>query len=453
MQLSDPVGEGRDALAARVAGRLDRRLSKDDPAPVALALSGGGDSMALLLTAAAWARAHGRPLLALTVDHRLQAESAGWSRFASEVARAAGADWRGLAWDGPKPARGLTAAARAARHRLIADAAREAGARVVLTGHTADDIAEADWMRDRGATLGRLRDWSPSPAWPEGRGLMLMRPLLAERRGALRAWLAAQGARWIEDPANGDPRFGRSRARLALAGDAPVPNPFRPEGRSEGVTDSRIVVEEEGVLGLGRTVGARSLAAALVCVGGGATPPRGERLAALLDRLRDGEDLAATLAGTRIEARGDRVRLMREPGELRRRPVAPVRLSPGREAVWDGRFAFRTDQPGWRVEAALGRLGALTDADRTRIDRMPPAARGACPVLMRDDGIGPVLADPAVARRDLVPERLALALDQTTHEDDLTRARWRNAVERPIFTDMTFRPAAQDGASDDRGHS
>ena len=89
MQLSDPGREGRDALAARVAGRLDRRLSKDDPAPVALALSGGGDSLALLLTAAAWARAHGRPLLALTVDHRLQAESAGWSRFASEAARAA----------------------------------------------------------------------------------------------------------------------------------------------------------------------------------------------------------------------------------------------------------------------------------------------------------------------------------------------------------------------------
>ncbi len=452
MQLGDPVREGPDALAARVAGRLDRRLSKDDSAPVALALSGGGDSLALLLTAGAWARKHGRPLLALTVDHRLQSESVGWTRFASEVARAVGVDWRGLVWDGPKPARGLTAAARAARHRLIADAAREAGARVVLTGHTADDIAEADWMRDRGATLGRLRDWSPSPAWPEGRGLMLMRPLLTERRGALRAWLTEQGARWIEDPANTDPRFGRSRARLALAADAPARHVPHPENRSEDGAPPCIVVEEEGVLGLDRTVGARALAAALVCVGGGMSPPRGERLAALLSRLRAGEDVVAILTGARVEARGDRVRLMREPGELRRHPVAPVRLLPGREAVWDGRFAFRTDQTGWRVEAALGRLGALTAGDRARIDRLPAAARGACPVLLRDDGTGPVLADPAVARRDLVPERLALALDQTTHEDDLTRARWRNAVERPIFTDMTFRPAAQDGASDDRGH-
>ena len=46
--------------------------------------------------------------------------------------------------------------------------------------HTGDDIAESDWMRDQGATLGDLRDWSPSPVWPQGRGVMLLRPLLTE---------------------------------------------------------------------------------------------------------------------------------------------------------------------------------------------------------------------------------------------------------------------------------
>ena len=212
MQLTDPAADGATP-DARTFQRLDRRLTPDAEAPVAVALSGGGDSVALLLIAARWARARGRRLLALTVDHGLQPESAAWSRFAAEAAAAAGADWRGLTWDGRKPASGLTAAARAARHGLIADAARSAGARVVLFGHTADDIAEADWMRRQGATLGRLREWSPSPAWPEGRGLMLLRPLLAERRAGLRDWLAARRAAWIEDPANADARFGRSRAR------------------------------------------------------------------------------------------------------------------------------------------------------------------------------------------------------------------------------------------------
>ena len=83
--------------------------------------------------------------------------------------------------------------------------------------HTADDMAESDWMRDRGATLGALREWSPSPSWPQGRGLMLLRPALAERREDLRAYLTTRGAQWVEDPGNADPRFGRSRARAALA--------------------------------------------------------------------------------------------------------------------------------------------------------------------------------------------------------------------------------------------
>lgn len=60
--------------------------------------------------------------------------------------------------------------------------------------HTADDVAESDWMRDRGATLGALREWSPSPSWPQGRGVMLLRPALAERREDLRAYLTTRGA-------------------------------------------------------------------------------------------------------------------------------------------------------------------------------------------------------------------------------------------------------------------
>ena len=95
---------------------LDARLSPDADRPVALALSGGGDSMALLHMAADWCARRGRRLLALTVDHRLNSGSAAWTAFAGEAARAMGAEWRALTWDGPKPAAGLPAAARAARH-------------------------------------------------------------------------------------------------------------------------------------------------------------------------------------------------------------------------------------------------------------------------------------------------------------------------------------------------
>jgi tRNA(Ile)-lysidine synthase len=403
-----------DDLTARVFARLDLRLTPETGRPVALALSGGGDSIALLRLATDWARARGRPVLALTVDHRLNAESGGWTKFAGEAARAAGADWRGLSWDGDKPQSGLTAAARAARHGLIADAAREAGAAVVLFAHTADDVAEADLMRAQGSTLGRVREWSPSPAWPQGRGLMLLRPLLGERRGVLRDWLAGQGSDWIEDPANADPRFGRSRARQALAGAVPeTPEVVRV---GEG---GRPTMDGETMARAGRDIEARALAAGLVCVGGGATPPRGARLQGLTARLKAGEAFAATLCGARVEAVGDCVRIMREAGELGRRAKAPLALTPGVEAAWDGRFVFRTEQAGWWVVAARGRLASLSDADRAWINRLPAATRGAWPVLVRDGGLAPVLAGEGVERRALVAERLRLTLDETTHEDDL----------------------------------
>ncbi|MFN7128817.1 MAG: tRNA lysidine(34) synthetase TilS [Brevundimonas sp.] len=452
MQLT-PDGAANDAgLTARVFAALDQRLRPDHDRPVVLALSGGGDSIALLRLAAAWACERGRPLLALTVDHGLNLRSKDWNRFAGAAARAVGADWRGLAWDGDKPMTGVTAAARAARHQLIAQAARAAGARVILFAHTADDVAEADLMRAEGSTLGRVREWSPSPVWPDGRGLMLLRPLLAERRETLRTWLAGQGAEWIEDPGNADPRFGRSRARRALAGIAPgIERGGGAAETNDGGSLTEVLVAADGTAWTARDVGARSLAAALVCVGGGATPPRGDRLARLVQRLRAGEDFAATLCGARIEAIGAAVVLMREAGELLRRPSAPVVLAPRLEAVWDGRFAFLTQTPGWSVVPARGRLSALSVADRTMLGALPVGTRGAFPVLIRDGEPGPVLASPQVERRELVSERLRLALDETTHEDDLIAPPWRNAAEAPIFRDRQSRPSVQSEPTDDRG--
>ena len=409
------------AWLARTRDRLTTRLERDAARPVALALSGGGDSVALLAVAADWARDHGRRLLALTVDHRLNPDSARWTAFAREAALAAGADWRGLSWDGPKPATGLPAAARAARHRLIAEAAREAGARVILFAHTAGDIAEGEVMRAEGSSLGRLRDWSPSPAWPQGRGLMLLRPMLDVGRRELRDWLVGQGADWIDDPANDDPRYARSRARASLLplGGARSPPILSPGDDRLPPVRSIPLPSGEGSLELDRAVGGSVLAAALVCVGGGDRPPRGDRLDRILRRLNGGEPFTATLCGARIEAAGDQVLVTREAGEFARRPVPPLPLKPGVETIWDGRWAITAAEPGWRVAPAAGRMAALSKADRARLNTLPPAARGGQPVLIRNDVDAPVLAGDAARTRSLVEERLALALDRMTHETQL----------------------------------
>lgn len=396
-----------------------------------VALSGGGDSVALLHLAADWARAHGRRLLALTVDHDLNPDSAQWTARAAAAARALGADWRGLGWSGDKPATGLPAAARLARHRLIADAARQAGARVILIAHTADDRDEGELMRAEGSTLGRLRDWSPSPVWPEGRGLMLLRPLLSVRRAALRDWLTARGAYWIEDPANDDLRYARPRARKALAAGTPAP-PSQPGGPGRGVLGVR-----QDSIGLSRDVDARALSAALVCAGGGDRPPRGDRLAAVLSRLAAGEAFVATLSGARIQADGADVTVTREPGEFRRAAAPPLPLPSGVEVVWDGRWALTAPEPGWSVVPAAGRMASLSDADHAHLQALPAAARGARPVLIRNAPDAAVLAGEAFRAHALVEARLASALDGMTHEDDLV-AHARGALPRNhLFSGVT----------------
>ncbi|WP_292114437.1 tRNA lysidine(34) synthetase TilS [Brevundimonas sp.] len=408
-RLTDSAPDWRAAAGAVLDARLEPRVDR----PVVLGLSGGGDSMALLRLAADWARRRDRPLLALTVDHGLHPDSARWTAFAGEAARAAGADWRPLRWTGPRPAAGLPAAARAARHRLLADAARAAGGRVILLAHTADDVREGEAMRDAGSTLGRLREWAPSPVWPEGRGLMLLRPLLAVGRGALRAWLEAAGIGWLEDPANADLRFARARARRALS-VAPdrAPTPAAP-GPTHGV---RAVGDD--LVRLDRDASARALAAALVCAGGGERPPRADRLAALQARLRAGEDFAAVLAGARLEAAGDGVLVGREPGELRRRAAAPTPLPPGRPTVWDGRWLLTAAEPGWSAVPAAGLRARLSPADRAALQALPAGFRGARPVLIRNDPPAAVLAGEGAKAQALVAERLARALDRMTHEGD-----------------------------------
>lgn len=388
-----------------ISAALDRRLDPESRAPLAIGFSGGGDSLALLILTLDWARAHGRPVLSLTVDHQLQPASAAWTRDAVERAEALGATVMALAWSGDKPTTGLSAAARRARHALLADAARAAGARVLLLGHTADDRMEAAAMRAEGSTVSDPRDWSPSPVWPEGRGVFLLRPLLDQRRADLRDWLRRRGETWLDDPANNDPGSARARARRSGPTIATPAPPIPPPPVFEG--------NPLGVIALPRDAAAAHIAAACLCAAGTERPPRGERLERLVARLRSGEVFTATLAGARIEARGDAVRFHRDAGESARGGLADLTLAPGETGVWDGRYAVTAGAAPVTVRALKGLAARLSKAERTALGAAPAAARPALPALVSATGvvICPILGGPAFAAADGARTR-ALFLDR-----------------------------------------
>jgi tRNA(Ile)-lysidine synthase len=412
-------------LIQRVRAILDARLDATSRAPIALGLSGGGDSLALLSLVLDGAIPSGRPVLALSVDHGLNPASAGWTVRAGEQARRLGAAhdgfaWRALAWTGPKPETGLPAAARRARHALLAQAARDAGASVLLLGHTADDRAEADLLRAEGGSLGRLRDWSPSPAWPEGRDLFLCRPLLQTRRAELREHLRARGLAWLDDPANDDPRYARTRARQRIADGFVAIASERPEAMGPPSTFDADPLSS--MLTLPADPDRTLLAMALVCAGGQDRPPRGSALDRLAERLAERRPVVGVLAGARMEAALDAVRIFREVGEAARGGLAEVRVEPDRPTVWDGRFEIIVSEPGW-IRPVVGLAARLSKTDRAWLSDLPAAARGGQPVLIRDSDPRPILA-PILAKsvgrvRSLVGRRLRAACGEIAHEREI----------------------------------
>lgn len=208
------------------------------------------------------------------------------------------------------------------------------------------------------------------------------------------------------------------------------PSPFQasrcPSGRTRTTAEAAVCSSPlppgEGYVALTRDAPDRVAAMAAVCAGGGDRPPRGDRLRSVTERLRAGGDFTATLCGARIMADGDKVIVAREAGEYGRHPVPTLVLRAGQAAVWDGRFEIETGEDGWRVGPSVGRLARLSPADRAALVGLPAAVRGTWPVLFRDDDTAPVLAQRHARVRSLVGERLALALDQTTHERDLGHA-------------------------------
>lgn len=377
-----------DGLKARVFHRLSACLDQGRTEPVAVGLSGGGDSHALLALVCEWAKAAGRPVLALTVDHHLNPQSADWTKRAGKMARALGADWQALHWHEASGGSGIQARARQARHALLAHAARDAGAAMLLLGHTADDAAENEWMRADGTSVGQLRPWSPSPVWPDGRGVTLLRPLLSERRDVLRDFLCQQGLDWIDDPANEDAHYSRVRARQALNGDLPqrAPEPLHPfDGRDLETALMASDATHLGILQFSRQAlleaPDRILSMALLCVSGGNVPPRGPRLEQLKQRLASGKDGVAVLSGTRVQMQGDTLTLMREAGEQKRAGLLPLNLPLNETVIWDGRFAVRTAKSGQVIVPAGGRLNRLDKKHRHGLSALPAAARSSLPIL------------------------------------------------------------------------
>lgn len=345
--------------------------------PILVALSGGGDSVALLhlLTD----RFGAARLSAAIVDHKLREGSAADARKAADIAASLGvsASILDLSWE--EGANRAHEAARRARYAALCDEARRRGARLIATGHTRDDQAETVLLRGaRGSGmrgLAGMRAFAPAPVWPEGRGLWLARPLLGARRTELRAYLKSRNAAWLEDPANENEIHARVRARRTLAELARDGlDPMRLAALAERVQPLAADIDQRAALIIGDAVSfdgeeitldrakwrgedvvrQRALYALVAAAAGAERGPAPAQIESLAAALEQSDFAGATLAGAWLQPRGARIVIRRDPGALTGRadgvaPIPPLLLPHGRETVWDGRVALTAAEPGWAV--------------------------------------------------------------------------------------------------------
>lgn len=306
------------------------------PWPAAVGVSGGSDSLALMLLLRDWAKSARRPPpLIVCVDHGLRPESNAEARKVTAWARKAGLRAKVLSAPGKLPQSDLEAAARALRYRLLGDFAHKHRLAAIYVAHTEDDQAETFLLRlARGSGVDGLSAMRPLAAYPDpgARELVLVRPLLGFTRQSLQDHLKAAGHSWIEDPMNGDPRFHRvrirqawpqleqlglspkrlvaaaahlSRARTALeaAALAVLARACRPHAHG-------ILLDRAALAGAPLELALRALATILMQVSGNAYRPRFERLMALFSAVADGSAAEGrTLHGCRIgrAAKADQV--------------------------------------------------------------------------------------------------------------------------------------------------
>jgi tRNA(Ile)-lysidine synthase len=198
----------------RFARRLDRLVKPG--ARVGIAVSGGPDSLALLLLAAAARPGH---VEAATVDHALRPEAREEAEMVAAICEQLGVPHAILTveWD-EKPGTAIQERARFARYRLLGQWARERSIPALLTAHHVDDQAETFFMRlARGAGVRGLGGMRPVTSTP-GSTVAVVRPLLGWRRAELEQVCADCGLSPAADPSNEDEQFERVRVRKALAG-------------------------------------------------------------------------------------------------------------------------------------------------------------------------------------------------------------------------------------------
>lgn len=438
-------------LAQRFADAMGQLLGPDFPSDIGLAVSGGGDSMAMLYLAHNWTRDYGVRLWVVTVDHGLRPESASEADLVASECALLGWPHATLRWhrDGTG---NVQDAARRARLSLI-DRWR-GRVRHVLFAHTLDDQAETVLMRlARGSGVDGLAamrtrrevfphavgipaldradvDGTLPPRDNERTGFWVLRPCLDMHRDDLRHYARTLKGRWVDDPSNEDRGYDRVRIRHLLRSlreegitTTALADTAQRLGRARDGLQARLVeaarklcssaplgqvrIDRDGFAALDDETRLRLLTAALCYAASSEYRPRAASSEALLAKLLSGG--GGTLHGAEVLVEKAHLRVCREAAAVR-----DAVSHPG--ALWDGQWMLEgrgADLPEGSQVRALTEHGwrQVTENGQAQV---PHRAALGLPALWQDDR---VIACPAVGfATDITARRYVLGRADTGFE-------------------------------------
>lgn len=370
-----------------------------DDGPLAVAVSGGSDSLGVLHLLHS-ENFNKRQLICLTVDHQLRKGSAQEAQFVAEFCKERGLEHHILQWDGPKPAAGIQSKARQARYELLANACEDLGAIGLVTGHNLDDQFETVTMRHARQPVRDIRSNDQENVLaPEGereRGLnglnlghsgmapatlffgrmWVLRPFLTARKSAIRNALEKDCIDWIDDPSNQDSRFERVRVRqsgqlhddLSALEDAQQYRTKLADRAARYIRDHcdvsnglrasfRIVPSKDDV---GDKVAdelarLRALVAIIDVIGGRARYLSAKQLFMLrafstsegANNAANSRPMKLNIGRTLLTRNGSEIVIVRE-----KRGFETLDIAPQTSAIWDGRFNIHNIHPSEYVTVA-----------------------------------------------------------------------------------------------------
>ncbi|MEO9650641.1 MAG: tRNA lysidine(34) synthetase TilS [Roseobacter sp.] len=379
-------------LIAHVAARLPTGGAKR----LGVAVSGGGDSLALLRLLHQICGDRGIELICLTVDHGLRTEAREEAETVAKRCVELGIVHQLLVWQGWDGAGNVQNAARQARYALMTAWAKENDIDTIALGHTQDDQAETVLMRlARGAGVDGLSAMAPTRRQD---GILWIRPLLNVSRAELRDYLRSHSETWAEDPSNEDARYERIKTRqildqLSVLGiDRAVLGHVAGkmqsvrralEHQTEAAAKNCVRVKAGGLSinwdvfsALPEEISRRLLIAGLKWIAGTVYAPRHKSIETALQAVQQGK--RTTLEGCVLARKDKTLWVHREFNAVRH-----LKSPPG--SLWDDRWQVigPEDDPAVHI-AALGEagLGACSD---WRDTKLPRALLLASPAVWKDD--------------------------------------------------------------------